>query len=63
MAEVEWEDIPFVCRDEDSSLDESMGSYEDASKEHEPSCGFDDSRPELYCSMHGRQSKDSMGDT
>ena len=32
---VEQEDIPFVCQDEDSSLDESIRSYEDDFGEHE----------------------------
>ena len=50
---VEQEDIPFVCQDEDSSLDESMGSYEDAFGQHEQSCGVDDSRPDLYSSVYG----------
>ena len=51
VAEVEQEDIPSVCQDEDSSLDESMGSYEDASGEHEQSCGVDDNRPDLSSSV------------
>ena len=38
VTEVAREDIPSNFQGEDSSLDESMGSYEDASTEHE-SCG------------------------
>ena len=52
VAEVEQEDIPFVCEDEDSSSDESMGSYEDASGEREQPCrDDDDSRSELCSSV------------
>ena len=53
VAEVEQEDIPSICQDEDSSSDESMGSCEDASREHERLCGFDDRQPKLYSSEHG----------
>ena len=53
MAEVKQEDIPFVFQDEDSSLDESMGSYEDAFGEHEQSCGVVDSSPDLYSGVYG----------
>ena len=61
-AEVEQEEIPSICQDEDSSSDESMGSYEDTTVEHEQSYGVDDSRQDLYSSMCDEQSKDSMGD-
>jgi len=47
MTEVEQIEIPSDHQREDSSLDESMGSYEDASREHE-SCRVIDSRPESY---------------
>ena len=38
-----------------------MGSYEDASREHEQSCGVDDTRPVSYSNVHAI-SGDSMGD-
>ena len=63
MAEVEQVDVPFVCQDEDSSSDESMGSAKDASGEREQSCRDDDSRSELYSSVQGKQSEDSTRDT
>ena len=63
MAETEQKDILFVCQDEDSSSNESMGSYEDAFGEREKSCRVDDSRSELYSSVQGEKSRDSMGDT
>ena len=63
VAEVEQVDIPSVCQDEDSSSNESMGSYEDASGERERSCRVDDSRPELYSSVQDEQLGDSTRDT
>ena len=52
----------MVCQDGDSSLDGSMGSYEDTTREHEDSYGVDDNRLELYSSMCDKQSEDTMGD-
>ena len=63
VAEVEQGDTPSICQDEDSSSDESMGSYENASGEREQLCEVDGSRPELYSSVQGEQSRDSMRDT
>ena len=64
VEKVEQRNIPSVCQDEDSSLDESMGSYEDASGEREQPCrDDDDSRPELCSSVQGEQSGDCIGDT
>lgn len=48
MTEVEQEDIPSDFQGGDSSLDESMGSYDDTSKEHEQSCGVDDSSSDTH---------------
>ena len=61
-AEVEQKGIPSVCQDEDSSSGESMGLHEDAFGEQEESCRDDDSRLELYSSVQGEQSGDSMRD-
>ena len=58
----EHEGIPSICQAEDSSLDESMGSVEDASGELENSCRDDDNRPELCFSVQGEQSWDSTRD-
>ena len=64
VAEVKQVDVPSVCQDEDSSSDESMGSYEDASGERVQPCrDDDDSRLELCSSVQGEQSGDSMRDT
>ena len=64
VAGVEQVDVPSVCQDEDSSSDESMGSYEDASGERGQPCrDDDDSRPELCSSVKDEQSRDSTGDT
>ena len=38
-----------------------MGSYEDASGEHEQSCGVVDNRPDLYSGVYSEQSMDPMG--
>lgn len=62
MVEVQQKDIPSVFQDENSSLDESMGSYEGASGEHEQSCVFVDSGPYKYSSVYGEQSVSPMGD-
>lgn len=43
-------------------VDESMGSYQDASREHEQSCGVVDGMPDLSSSVYGEQSGDSRGD-
>ena len=40
-----------------------MRSDDDASGEREQSCKDDDSRPELYSSVQGEQSRESTGDT
>ena len=63
VVETGQEGIPFVCQDEDSSSDESMGSYEDASREQEKPYKEDDSRPELCSSVQGEHSRVSMGET
>lgn len=47
MIEVEQEEIPFDFQGEDSSLDESMGSYDDTSEEHEQSFGVEISSPDV----------------
>ena len=57
MIEVEQEEIPFDSQGEDSSLDESMGSFEDACEEHD-ACRVVDIRPDLY----DEQSTDPMRD-
>jgi len=48
MTKLDQEEDPSDFPDEDSSLVESMGSYEDAYEEHEQSCGVDDSSPYLH---------------
>jgi len=57
MTEVEQVEIPSYLQGKDSYLDESMGSYEDASEEHE-SCRVVDSRTNSY----DEKSVDPMGD-
>lgn len=61
MKNVEKEEIPSEFQGEDSPLDEFIGSYEDASKEHE-SCGVIDRRLDLCSSVYREQSVDPMGD-
>ena len=52
VAEVEPVGIPSVCQDEDSSSNESMGSFEEASGEREQPCrDDDDSGPEMCFSV------------
>ena len=48
MTAVEQGDILYVCQDEDSSLNESMGSYDGNLEEHEQSYGVDDSGPDMH---------------
>lgn len=62
MIKLEKGKIPSDSRGEDSPLDESMGSFEDASKEH-GSCGVVDNIPDLYFGVYGEQLVDLMGET
>lgn len=62
MIETEQGKISSDSQGDDSSLDESMGSFKDASEEH-GSCGVVDSRPDLYSGVYGEQLVDPMGDT
>lgn len=48
MIAVDQGDILYVCQDEDSSLDESMGSYDDTLEEHEQSYRVDNSGPDMH---------------
>lgn len=56
------EDIPSDFQDDNSSLDESMASYEDIYWEHEQSCGVVEIRLDLYYSVYSEQLVDPMGD-
>lgn len=45
---IEQGDILYVYQEEESSLDESMDSYDDTLEEHEQSYGVDDCSPYMH---------------